>query len=105
MRRKTTGRLHALPFEHPSIALVRAASYIVRRKTDLASGLTRLKPPARDRYPLEWVDLKCTATDTTRRLVLLSVERFGAPAPGDVVLRELRVHRRELCKRARALRH
>ena len=36
---------------------------------------------------------------------VLSVERFGASAPGDVVLREYGFTVDEVCKRARALRH
>jgi len=36
---------------------------------------------------------------------VLSVERFGASAPGDVVLREYGFTIEEVCKRARALRH
>jgi transketolase len=35
---------------------------------------------------------------------VLSVERFGASAPGDVVLREYGFTVDEVCKRARALR-
>ena len=35
---------------------------------------------------------------------VLSVERFGASAPGDVVLREYGFNVEEVCKRARALR-
>jgi transketolase len=36
---------------------------------------------------------------------VLSVERFGASAPGEVVLREYGFNVEEVCKRARALRH
>jgi transketolase len=36
---------------------------------------------------------------------VLSVERFGASAPGDVVMREYGFNVDEVCKRARALRH
>ena len=36
---------------------------------------------------------------------VLSVERFGASAPGDVMLREYGFNVDEVCKRARALRH
>jgi transketolase len=36
---------------------------------------------------------------------VLSVERFGASAPGDVVLREYGFTVEEVCRRARALRH
>ncbi len=36
---------------------------------------------------------------------VLSVERFGASAPGEVVLREYGFNVEEICKRARALLH
>ena len=44
-----------------------------------------------------------TAMSATRGDVL-SVERFGASAPGDVVLREYGFTVDEVCKRAKALR-